>query len=122
MALQQNGIYIAIEGIDGSGKSSLLKNLALKLKERNLKVHCTKEPGGSELGKKYSNDFTRKTGCCKFQIRISFIRIRSRTAYRRSCKTIFITKLYYTFRSMRRFFRSLSRIWTRFRHSNDSDD
>ena len=51
MALQQNGIYIAIEGIDGSGKSSLLKNLALKLKERNLKVHCTKEPGGSELGK-----------------------------------------------------------------------
>lgn len=51
MASQQTGIYIAIEGIDGSGKSSLLKNLALKLNERNYNVHCTKEPGGSELGK-----------------------------------------------------------------------
>lgn len=51
MALQQNGIYIAIEGIDGSGKSSLLKNLAFELKNLGYKVHCTKEPGGSELGK-----------------------------------------------------------------------
>lgn len=43
------GMLIAIEGIDGSGKSLLCQNLYKKLQPL-LPVILTKEPGGSELG------------------------------------------------------------------------
>lgn len=45
------GILIALEGIDGSGKSLLAKNLYQDFLEKNLPVILTKEPGGSLLGK-----------------------------------------------------------------------
>ncbi len=45
------GILIAIEGIDGSGKSTLVSNLRTSLQEKSLPVMLTKEPGGSALGK-----------------------------------------------------------------------
>lgn len=45
------GILIAIEGIDGSGKSTLVSNIYTHLKEQSFPVILTKEPGGSALGK-----------------------------------------------------------------------
>lgn len=46
----KNGILIAIEGIDGSGKSSLAKNLFQQFLIQNYPVMLTKEPGGTPLG------------------------------------------------------------------------
>lgn len=46
----QNGFLVAVEGIDGSGKSSLCKNLEAAL-QQDYSVLLTKEPGGTPLGK-----------------------------------------------------------------------
>jgi len=46
------GILIAIEGIDGSGKTTLAQNLSTILKENEFDVLLTKEPGATDLGKK----------------------------------------------------------------------
>lgn len=50
MAHQYPGTLITIEGIDGAGKSSLIKGLAPLLEAVGKKVITTKEPGGSQLG------------------------------------------------------------------------
>jgi len=47
-----NGLLIAIEGIDGAGKSTLIQHVATQLKNTFSSVVITKEPGGSHLGKK----------------------------------------------------------------------
>ncbi|MFA5306348.1 MAG: dTMP kinase [Candidatus Babeliales bacterium] len=44
------GRLITIEGIDGSGKSSVAQCLVKCLEERGRTVLLTKEPGGTELG------------------------------------------------------------------------
>jgi len=46
----KNGILIAIEGIDGSGKSSLAKNLYQEFLNQKYAVLLSKEPGGTPLG------------------------------------------------------------------------
>lgn len=45
-------MFISFEGIEGSGKSSLIKNLKNYYKNHALDVFFTKEPGGTELGEK----------------------------------------------------------------------
>lgn len=45
-------MFISFEGIEGSGKSSLIKNLKNYYKNHALNVFFTKEPGGTELGEK----------------------------------------------------------------------
>ena len=45
------GKLIAIEGIDGSGKTTQAKILCKKLKGMGHKVHCTKEPTSQPTGK-----------------------------------------------------------------------
>ena len=45
-------MFISFEGIEGSGKSSLIKNLKNYNKNHALDVFFTKEPGGTELGEK----------------------------------------------------------------------
>ncbi len=47
----KSGLLIAIEGIDGSGKSTLSKNISLALEQQGFNTLLTKEPGDSELGK-----------------------------------------------------------------------
>lgn len=42
--------FLVFEGLDGSGKSSLMKALTDVLVQRGQKVHTTREPGGSPLG------------------------------------------------------------------------
>lgn len=49
------GIFITLEGNEGCGKSTQIKQLEAFLKERGFRVHSTREPGGTEIG----NDIRR---------------------------------------------------------------
>lgn len=42
--------FIVFEGLDGSGKSTLIRGLELELKKSGNEVVVTREPGGTELG------------------------------------------------------------------------
>ncbi|MBL7542913.1 MAG: dTMP kinase [Bdellovibrionaceae bacterium] len=44
--------FIVFEGLDGSGKSTLINRLSHILKERKIEHDLTREPGGTELGDK----------------------------------------------------------------------
>ncbi len=46
----QRGVFITLEGPDGSGKSSLLPRLAAVLRARGCDVVTTREPGSTPLG------------------------------------------------------------------------
>lgn len=48
---KSQGILISLEGIDGSGKSSLASGLSSLLRARGEVVVLTREPGGTPLGK-----------------------------------------------------------------------
>lgn len=45
------GVLVTVEGIDGSGKSTLVTNLSNSLKKLAVPIVVTKEPGGTALGK-----------------------------------------------------------------------
>jgi len=45
------GFLFSIEGTEGCGKTTLIKNLSQKLTELQLNVVTTREPGATELGK-----------------------------------------------------------------------
>ena len=45
-----NSNYIAFEGIDGSGKTSIIKNLSDILKSQNKEHTIVREPGGTSVG------------------------------------------------------------------------
>lgn len=51
MSYQKRGLLIVVEGIDGSGKSTLCRNLHTALLKKDHKTALTKEPGGTLLGK-----------------------------------------------------------------------
>jgi dTMP kinase len=51
MVIEKKGLLIAVEGIDGSGKSTLIKNLSKLLEKDGYAVLQTREPGGSWIGK-----------------------------------------------------------------------
>ena len=42
--------FIAFEGGEGVGKTTLLRNLERRFIERGQHVHCTREPGGTPIG------------------------------------------------------------------------
>jgi dTMP kinase len=44
------GIFITLEGPDGSGKSTIMTLLSNYLKERNIDFITTREPGGTKIG------------------------------------------------------------------------
>ena len=56
----KKNLFIAFEGIDGSGKSTQVKLLKEKLENEGLKVYTTCEPTDSPIGKVIRDIFTHK--------------------------------------------------------------
>jgi len=48
----QHGLFITLDGVDGTGKSTQLRRLAQHLKKRGLTVRATREPGGTKVGER----------------------------------------------------------------------
>ena len=48
-------MFVTFEGIEGSGKSSVLARVAESLSARGFAVTVTREPGGSRLGRQLRN-------------------------------------------------------------------
>ncbi len=46
------GIFITLEGPDGSGKSTIMKMVADHLRKKNLDILWTREPGGTPIGER----------------------------------------------------------------------
>jgi guanylate kinase/dTMP kinase len=49
-AFPTRGVFVALEGIESSGKSTLIKIIAAKLEARGVPVRMTREPGGTPFG------------------------------------------------------------------------
>jgi dTMP kinase len=43
-------VFVTVEGVEGSGKSTLIEGLARRLREQGYEVVTTREPGGSPVG------------------------------------------------------------------------
>jgi dTMP kinase len=56
----RNNLFIAFEGIDGSGKSTQVKLLAEQLEHAGHKVYTTFEPTDSPIGKTIRDIFSRR--------------------------------------------------------------
>jgi dTMP kinase len=54
--------FIVFEGLDGSGKSSLMRALEQELEKRAVNFIRTREPGGTPLGDEIRNMILRKEG------------------------------------------------------------
>jgi len=50
--LKKRGVFIAVEGIDGAGKSTQVRLLVRHLRQRGFAARATREPGGTLLGEK----------------------------------------------------------------------
>ncbi len=57
----QQGLFITFEGIDGSGKTTQIQKLNAYLEQKNYVVRLTREPGGTELGKRIRHLLLDKT-------------------------------------------------------------
>lgn len=54
--------FLVFEGLDGSGKSSLMMALERELQKRQISFHRTREPGGTPLGDEIRNMILRTEG------------------------------------------------------------
>jgi dTMP kinase len=48
--MRERGLFITLEGMDGCGKSTQMRRLAARLRERGCAVVETVEPGGTQIG------------------------------------------------------------------------
>ena len=63
------GKFICFEGIEGSGKSTMLRHTEKYLNNKKIKYIVTREPGGTDVGKKYEVFF--------FQIKTKYVTTQS---------------------------------------------
>lgn len=56
------GRWLAFEGIEGSGKSTLIKALESRLTSQGRRVHVVREPGGTAWGEKLRESLLAQTG------------------------------------------------------------
>ncbi|MEK6773907.1 MAG: dTMP kinase [Bdellovibrionota bacterium] len=54
--------FLAFEGLDGSGKSTLMDRLEMSLKKNQIKIVRTREPGGTKLGDEIRQLILRTSG------------------------------------------------------------
>jgi dTMP kinase len=54
--------FVVFEGLDGSGKSSLMAALESELQSKNMNVVRTREPGGTQLGDQIRELILRREG------------------------------------------------------------
>lgn len=50
--MKHRGLFITLEGIDGTGKSTQLRRLVQHLRKRGYRVRATREPGGTRAGER----------------------------------------------------------------------
>lgn len=55
MKIKDKGLFIALEGPDGSGKSTIARLLQKHIEDLGLKCILTREPGGTEIGEDIRN-------------------------------------------------------------------
>ncbi len=48
----EKGIFITIEGPDGSGKSTQIENIKSFFRDKNIEIVFTREPGGTPIGER----------------------------------------------------------------------
>ncbi len=58
---QNKGIFLALEGIDGSGKTTQLQKLTARLAQLNIKHYSTQEPTGGPVGSLIRQILTGRT-------------------------------------------------------------
>ena len=61
-------IFLVFEGLDGSGKSSLMKRLETYLNQASIVSIMTREPGGTPLGDQLRNLILEKSNQPSFSI------------------------------------------------------
>lgn len=49
------GLFIALEGLEGSGKSSVLSTVQQTIESSGVETYCTREPGGTPIGEQIRN-------------------------------------------------------------------
>lgn len=57
-----DGLFVALEGLDGSGKSTQIPLVKARLEDLGYMVVTTKEPGGTPLGQNIRELFMRRHG------------------------------------------------------------
>ncbi len=62
----KKGKFITFEGIDGSGKTSLVKAIACNLRKLGFDVLTTQEPGGTQLGRRLREVFLSNSSSSDF--------------------------------------------------------
>ena len=56
------GLFISIEGPDGSGKSTQIRNIKEFFKDKGIEIVFTREPGGTDIGERV-RDIKKKKNC-----------------------------------------------------------
>lgn len=71
--MKKENLFIAVEGIDGSGKSTQVQLLKANLEEAGYKVYATNEPTNFEAGKLIRSIFNHRVNADQHTIAALFV-------------------------------------------------